>query len=307
MAKVCWDPWGRWNTGACTCSTLVSAGDPPPCLGAWTNIDCIFIRPTAFWLYKVTAMMKLGWPHFQYFGACCSVNTVHLVLVLFVHLMKRCWSPHLLVTISLVSTFIGYYWIFLDIERFKDWRHLFISTRSAIRFSFPPSFSGASKAKTCCGVLWGKNLTFSNDLVNHWTRRDGDQVLCVWPRICIWEAYAPWWVESQPVKTQSKLVSWAWGCLVVSRHPWDVIQDRCLACRESLGLPFQPHSLRICPNQIFLPDDEDGDGPPPSPSSDGWWWWGWWWWWWCHFWWWWTEISKVVYNMLFQHVISQQI
>ena len=23
--------------------------------------------------------MKLGWPHFQYFGACCSVNTVHLV------------------------------------------------------------------------------------------------------------------------------------------------------------------------------------------------------------------------------------
>ena len=22
MAKVCWDPWGRWNTGECTCSML---------------------------------------------------------------------------------------------------------------------------------------------------------------------------------------------------------------------------------------------------------------------------------------------
>ena len=31
------------------------------------DIDCIFTRPTAFQLNKVTALMK-----FQYFGACCS-------------------------------------------------------------------------------------------------------------------------------------------------------------------------------------------------------------------------------------------
>ena len=294
MVKVCWDPWGRWNTGECTCSMLASAEGPPPCLGALITLIAFSLGPQPSNLTK-----SLHWWNWAENISNILVPAVHL-LVLFVHLMKRCWSPHLLVTISLVSTCI------LD----NNWKveSIFFDLPGLLSSSPVPQASQVRPKQTpMMRVVWGRNLSFSNDLVKNWTRRDGDEVLCVWPCILVWEAYAPCWVESQPVKTQSKLVSWAWGCLVVSRHPWDVIQNRCLACKESLGLPFQPHSLRICPNQIFLPDDEDGDGPPPSPSSDGWWWWGWWWWWWCHFWWWWTEISKVVYNMLFQHVISQQI
>ena len=98
MVKVCWDPWGRWNTGECTCSTLASAEGPPPCLGALITLIAFSLGPQPSNLTK-----SLHWWNWAENISNILVPAVHL-LVLFVHLMKRCWSPHLLVTISLVST-----------------------------------------------------------------------------------------------------------------------------------------------------------------------------------------------------------
>ena len=94
---------------------------------------------------------------------------------------------------------------------------------------YPQASQVHPKQRPINGVLWGKNLSFSNDLVKYfsndlvknWTRRDGDQVLRVWPCIRVWEAYVPCRVESQPVKTVSKLVVWVWASGSI-RNPPDI-------------------------------------------------------------------------------------